>query len=87
MAKDIGKSARGPGEQFIDPKELIERDDLANSVKIRLLEDWRSDLIQLQKACEENMPNANSPPGETASRLAQVTAAIVKLKEISQAGR
>jgi hypothetical protein len=67
--------------QFDDPRELIERKNLSDEDKIKVLQDWQSDLIQLQKAVEENMPSISCEPGETAVKLTQVTAAIAKLNE------
>lgn len=75
-----------PDEQFTDPAELTERQDLTNEDKIKVLESWQSDLIQLMKAVEENMPGDGSHPGDTAARLAKVTAALTKLKD-REAGR
>ena len=67
--------------QFDDPRELVECEDLSDADKIKVLQDWQSDLIQLEKAVEENMPSINCEPGETAVKLTQVTAAIADLKE------
>jgi hypothetical protein len=87
MTRQLRKSARYADEHFSDPREVIDSSDLSDPEKIRLLESWQSDLIQLLKAVEENMPSANSQPGETAARLAQVTAAIAKVRESGQTAR
>jgi hypothetical protein len=70
-----------PDEEFSDPAELMERQDLSNEDKIKVLESWQSDLVQLLKAVEENMPGGGTAPDDTAARLARVTAALTKLKE------
>jgi len=87
MTRELRKLARYAADRFSDPRDVIDSEDLSDPEKIRLLESWQSDLIQLQKAVEENMPSVDSPPGETAARLAQVTAAIAKLREQGQTAR
>lgn len=70
-----------------DLSALMDRSDISPREKLRRLESWQSDLIQLEKADEENMPRANGKPGETAAMLAAVTAAISTLRERSATGR
>jgi hypothetical protein len=72
---------KDPDSARFDPKAYIERADISNREKIRQLENWRSDLIQLQRATEENMPAANTGTGETSVRLARVTAALATLRK------
>lgn len=87
MKRDLDKLIRDPERAFEEPRELIERSDLSTNEKILVLESWQSDLIELQKAVEENMISDNRNPGETAARLAQVTAAITNLREKREMSR
>ena len=68
-------------KEFIEPKFLIERQDISPEEKLSLLENWRADLLELQHATEENMPSANVRAGGTGHRLAQVAEAIAVVKK------
>lgn len=63
------------------PHRVLADHDLSTAEKIKLLEDWRLDLLELQRAAEENMPSATVQPGEVAERLRQVTEALAILRE------
>jgi len=71
---------RNPEQKFESPRDLIQSDELTDTQKRKVLESWQTDLIELQKAEEENMPGRSEDPGETARRLSEVTAAIVALR-------
>ncbi len=70
-----------PERAYREPRLLVESDELSVRDKLSLLESWRTDLIELQKAAEENMPSANVPPGTTAAKLAEVNTAISIVRE------
>jgi hypothetical protein len=59
---------------------LVESDELTDMEKLKILESWQMDLIELQKAEEENMPGGSEDPGDTARKLEAVTAAIETLR-------
>jgi len=63
------------------PRRVLTDDGLSTTDKIRLLEDWRLDLLEKLRASEENMPSAIERPGDVAERLRQVTEALAILRE------
>ena len=73
--------ALDPERTFVEPKRLIADKELSDGDKLALLESWQADLIELQKAAEENMGPANVSPGENAAKLASVTEAIAIVRE------
>ena len=81
MSAKLQQLIRDPDGRFRNPVELLERSDLSDEDKITILQSWQTDLIELQKAVEENMQNATGDSGETAARLAAVTAAIAEFRE------
>lgn len=72
---------RDPERTFTEPRLLVENDELSASEKLAVLESWQADLIELQKAAEENMGSANVAPGTSAAKLAKVTEAIALMQE------
>jgi hypothetical protein len=70
------KHTRNPEQEFGSPMQLVESDGLTDTEKMTILKSWQMDLIELQRAEEENMPNDSDDPGDTARKLAAVTAAI-----------
>lgn len=75
---------RDPETEFNDPRQLVESTSLTATEKLKILESWQMDLIELQKAEEENMSNGSTDTGSTAKKLAEVMEAIVHLRQ--QAG-
>lgn len=57
--------------------------ELSHDEKLTVLHNWKRELVQLQKAGEENMLHERRP-GEVGSRLAAVTNAIIALEETSR---
>lgn len=80
MTKKLERLIRDPQSEFHEPADIISRSDLSSQEKLTVLESWQADLIELQKALDENM-SGTGEPGETATKLAQVTAAITQVKE------
>ena len=70
------KHTRNPEQEFGSPMQLVESDGLTDTEKLTILQSWQMDLIELQRAEEENMPNESDAPGDTAKKLAAVTKAI-----------
>lgn len=73
--------SRDPDRTFSEPRLLVESQELTATEKLAVLESWQADLIELQKAAEENMGSANVAPGTNAAKLAKVTEAIALMKE------
>ena len=51
--------------------------------KLTVLRNWKQELVQLQKAAEENMLDERGP-SDVGSRLAAVTQAMIALDERSR---
>lgn len=62
-----------PELEFGDPRKLADDPALTTRQKLKILEDWKLDLLELQKAEEENMPSVGAEPEATARKLAEVT--------------
>lgn len=77
---------RDPDTQLQGPDELLGRRDLSVTQKLQVLRCWYADLIEDQKATEENMSGSTREPGATGARLAQVSAAIHRLENRDQSG-
>jgi hypothetical protein len=71
---------RDPEKAFAEPSLLVENDGLTDAEKLTLLESWQADLVELQRATEENMGSANVTPGTNAVKLAKVTEAIATIR-------
>jgi len=69
-----------PELEFGDPKQLAKNRELSLQRKLEVLESWRLDLIELQRAEDENMGGREVEPGATAKRLAEVSAVIALLE-------
>jgi hypothetical protein len=67
-----------PEREFRDPRRLIEDQALSDKQKVQLLMNWRLELIELQRATEENMTGADES-GEVTERLRKVTDALEDL--------
>ena len=78
---------RDPEKEFATPMHLVECQELSDEDKLKALQNWRLDLIELQQATSENMADANSPPGTTAEKLRQVSEAIETLESRLLEGR
>lgn len=59
---DIERILRDPSAAFADPCEVMCQAGLSRDEKIRILRQWRYDLVQLQVASSENL-TGNSDPG------------------------
>lgn len=52
---DLKDILRDPSAAFADPCEVLVQSRLSTDDKIRILKQWRYDLVQLQVASEENL--------------------------------
>lgn len=69
--------------EYERPQQVLES-DLAADEKIAILEDWQLDLVERQRATEENMPAAATEAGAIADALRDVNAALIALRESSE---
>jgi len=71
---------RDPETEFGEPRHIVECGDLPPDEKLRLLDTWRADLIELLTAEEENMQSQNVAPSETAEMLMRVCEALALVR-------
>ena len=74
------KSVRNPASEFSDPQQVVDEPLLSVEQKIAILESWKLDLIEMQRAEEENMAGAASGTEANARTLTEVTRAIHALR-------
>lgn len=77
-ARQAAPRISNPREAFVDPQHLVDAKGMSDDEKIKLLLDWRQDLIEMQTASEENMPGQRDDAG-VALRLKAVTDALIAL--------
>lgn len=65
---------------YTEPRRVLEDRELSTEEKIRVLESWKNDLLELQRASDENMPSTEPEAGSTADRLTQVVEALEELR-------
>ena len=85
---DRKKAFTVPQSVFDYPEEVVHCRELSHDDKVTVLSNWKQELVQLQKAGEENMLDERAPSGRVASdvgsKLAAVTQAIIALEEAPQ---
>lgn len=69
-----------PESVFRDPREVLDAPGWATQERLEILASWQNQLIELQRATEENMPRAGGSP-ETATRLSEVCSALLALRQ------
>lgn len=67
-----------PEATFRQPRIVVEHGELSDADKIRILLNWRQDLLEMQTAGAENMPDL-SGESQVATRLQAVTDALLAL--------
>lgn len=67
-----------PESVFRNPREVIDAPGWNHDERIEILTSWQNQLVELQRATEENMPKAGAP-AETATRLSEVCDALLAL--------
>jgi hypothetical protein len=79
MTMSLRKMIRDPEGEAGDPAVFAGRADLTDEEKLRVLQSWRTDLLEMQHAVEENMASVGRKPGDVSARLAEVMAAIAEI--------
>jgi len=59
--KNLEEILRDPSAAFADPREVLGFEGLSRDEKIRVLQQWRYDLVRLQVASAENLTGDSSP--------------------------
>jgi hypothetical protein len=75
------KTTGNSGTGFASPQDVIDDDGLTLEKKLAVLEGWQNDLIEMQRAEEENMVATASQSSQTAKCLTEVTKAIHALRD------
>jgi len=70
---DIVRAEEDPAAVFATPQDVVDHKGLSRDEKLRILERWRLDALDMEVATEENMA------GGEQSMLYQVTLAIEAL--------
>jgi hypothetical protein len=77
---DRKKAFTVPQSVFKYPQAVVRCSELSHDEKLTVLRNWKQELVQLQKAGEENMlaePGLN----DVGPRLAEVTNAMIALEQ------
>lgn len=77
---DRKEGVKDAEKTYGEPRRVLEDASLSTAEKIDVLESWKSDLLQLQRASDENMPGTDVQGGSTADRLKQVVEALDALQ-------
>jgi len=80
---DIKKAFNVPQSVFDDPEEVLHCRELSYDDKVTVLRNWKQELVQLQKAGEENMLDERGA-SDVGTRLTAVTQAMIALDEGSR---
>jgi hypothetical protein len=80
---DLKKAFSVPQSVFKYPEAVLHCRELSHDDKVTVLRNWKQELVQLQKAAEENMLDERGP-SDVGSRLAAVTQAMIALDERSR---
>jgi hypothetical protein len=87
MTTRLHQLIRDPERSCREPASLVQRRDLSMQEKLVVLESWQADLIELLKAVEENMSDMRPDRGDSAAKLAEVTAAITAVRRNEESSR
>jgi hypothetical protein len=79
---DLKKAISVPQSVFKYPEAVLHCRELSHDDKMTVLRNWKQELVQLQKAAEEDMLDERGP-SDVGSRLAAVTQAMIALDERS----
>ena len=77
---DLKKAFSVPQSVFKYPEAVLHCRELSHDDKVTVLRNWKQELVQLQKAADENMLDERGP-SDVGSRLAAVTQAMIALDE------
>jgi hypothetical protein len=65
-----------------DPAKVLASEALSDDEKMSILESWKLDLVERQRASDENMrAGSDAPAGDAAERLREVANALRTLRE------
>jgi hypothetical protein len=82
---DRKKAFTVPQSVFKYPEAVVHCRDLSHDDKVTVLRNWKQELVQLQKAGEENMlddrGSSDRGSSDVGSRLQAVTQAMIALGE------
>lgn len=70
---DLARAEEDPAAVFATPQDVLDRAELSRDEKLRILNRWKLDALDMEVAAEENMA------GGEQSMLAQVNLAIEAL--------
>jgi len=76
---DRRKAFKVPQAVFGYPQAVLRCGELSHDEKLTVLRNWKQELMQLQKAGEENMLDERGP-SDVGSRLAEVNNAMIALE-------
>lgn len=74
------ETAKLARREFADPAAVVSKSDLSDEDEPAILGDWRTDLLELQAAADENMPVSTPGSGSAAEALSQVMEALRSLR-------
>jgi hypothetical protein len=77
---DRKQAFKVPQAVFGYPQAVLRCRELSHDEKLTVLRNWKQELVQLQKAGEENMLDERGP-SDVGSRLAEVSNAMIALDE------
>jgi hypothetical protein len=77
---DRKKAFKIPEAVFGYPQAVLRCSELSHDEKLAVLRNWKQELVQLQKAGEENMLDERGL-NDVGPRLAEVTNAMLALEE------
>jgi hypothetical protein len=72
---------RDPETEFGDPRRLADDKALTIGEKLEILEHWKLDLVELERAEGESMTSTSQTEGATAKKLAEVSRVMESLRE------
>lgn len=74
---DFKERLTDPSGAYGSPQEVLEDSELSKDQKIKLLEQWRYDQLELEVADQENMQ------GEKPNKLGEINSLLSELKDDS----
>lgn len=81
------KLMRNPNNEFRSPQRVVDDPELSDVQKVELLLNWRLDLLEMQRADNENMQATPEQEIDVATDLKSVTDALLALGADPATGR
>lgn len=82
MLQRRSASSRDVERLFEDPAKVADNEELSKADKLKILENWKLDLIELQRANDENMARYGREGGDVAESLRAVSMALESLRRV-----